>query len=465
MTRLHAHAIIAAALCLAASAPRAQPAPANALASPGRPGSGRVPVGPVDNQFYRSTLVELGARARAGLLYEPKYPAPGARVAVLYSDRNFGFDPPAAELAKRGYRVLYVSYPVLTPGQYPTPLDGFVEVSRGISYLRSLPGVDRVVIEGWGAGAASMTLYAAIAEHGAAACQGPRFITSCPTARATGLVRPDGMILLDPGLGAGTKVANIDPAFAGGVRSVTALDRFAPSNGYDLATGTATYARPFKERYFAAQSARNDQLIAMALRRASKLGPQGNTPFSVPGSVNIPAVGSLHAADLSLLSHTKRSHLLLGADGSRRMEILHSIRPSTGPVGATAIKQTIERSAAPASRSYSLREYLANDAIRSDKSFALTADDVIGLDWGSSMVGTPAQAELVSVPALIMTDTCFQFVVPSEIVLDHLAAKDKTLVGVEGSEHEFTPCRPEFGDTKRRLFDFVSAWLGAARRF
>ena len=68
-------------------------------------------------------------------------------------------------------------------------------------------------------------------------------------------------------------------------------------------------------------------------------------------------------------------------------------------------------------------------------------------------------------PALVVTNTCFQFVVPSEIVYDHISAKDKTYAGVEGSEHFFTPCKPEFGDTKKRLFDYVDGWLAKAGRF
>ena len=55
--------------------------------------------------------------------------------------------------------------------------------------------------------------------------------------------------------------------------------------------------------------------------------------------------------------------------------------------------------------------------------------------------------------------------VPDEIIFDHLAAKDKQLVMVEGATHGFTPCRPEYGDTMARTFDYVDAWLKQAGRF
>ena len=114
-SRLRTPVILALLICI--SDARGQEAIAGPLATPGRPGSNRTPVAPVNNDRYRSTIVELGGGARVGLLYEPKTPGPNSRVAVLYSDRNFGVDPPVAELATRGYRALYVSYPPLRPGE------------------------------------------------------------------------------------------------------------------------------------------------------------------------------------------------------------------------------------------------------------------------------------------------------------------------------------------------------------
>ena len=58
-----------------------------------------------------------------------------------------------------------------------------------------------------------------------------------------------------------------------------------------------------------------------------------------------------------------------------------------------------------------------------------------------------------------------QFVVPSEIIYDHLAAKDKTFAAVEGSGHLFNPCKPQYGDTSKRLFDYVGQWLAKPGRF
>lgn len=47
----------------------------------------------------------------------------------------------------------------------------------------------------------------------------------------------------------------------------------------------------------------------------------------------------------------------------------------------------------------------------------------------------------------------------------HQPRKTKEFLGVEGANHGFMPCRPEYGDTFKRTFDFVDGWLSKAGRF
>ena len=64
-----------------------------------------------------------------------------------------------------------------------------------------------------------------------------------------------------------------------------------------------------------------------------------------------------------------------------------------------------------------------------------------------------------------MTATCARSVVLLEIAYDHSSAKDKELVGVEGANHSFQACKPEYGDTYKRTFDYVDGWLSKPGRF
>ena len=112
-----------------------------------------------------------------------------------------------------------------------------------------------------------------------------------------------------------------------------------------------------------------------------------------------------------------------------------------------------------------VRHFLANYAIRTRPDFAITADDIVGVDWASANSSTPANAAGITVPALVMAMTCHYLVVPQEIIFDQLRSKDKTLVGVEGATHNFTSCRIEYGDTVARTFDYLDTWLKQRDRF
>jgi hypothetical protein len=422
----------------------------------GGPGGGGF--APAQTDRYKSELVKLGGNAADALQFVPVTPGSNPRVAVVTT-----YQPPAVELADRGYRTLLVRH-MNRPGVVASPFDGFDEISRGIAYLRTQPGIQKVVVAAWGGGSTTMILYADVAERGPATCQGKQVISPCTTEQASGLSRPDGLILLDPSLGGAYKVLNIDAAYDGTTRNRADLDIFSAANGYDFNSGTAMYSAQFRRKYFAAQSARNNQIVDQALARAKQLAPGQDEPFIVPGVVNTADLASMHHTDLTVLSHTRKPHTLLKADGTQPTVIVNSIRPAGGPVGDEALKKAIAQNDHPRNNE-TVRQYLANDAVRTTKNYALTADDVLGIDWKTSNDASPAQAEGVSVPTLVETNTCFQFVVPSEIVFDHIAAKDKTYFGVEGSAHFLTPCAPQYGDTKTRLFDFVGNWLAKPGRF
>ena len=116
-------------------------------------------------------------------------------------------------------------------------------------------------------------------------------------------------------------------------------------------------------------------------------------------------------------------------------------------------------------RQFTVRQFLASEAIRTTKEYKMTEDSITGIDWASSSTGAPSNIEGVTVPLLIMTMTCHYFLVPDEIIFDHAASKDKQIVYVEGASHGFTPCRPEYGDTVKRTFDYLGGWLNDGKRF
>jgi hypothetical protein len=168
----------------------------------------------------------------------------------------------------------------------------------------------------------------------------------------------------------------------------------------------------------------------------------------------------LYQPDPGFAAHTKRPHILLKADGSTPEVIIPSVRPPTGMQSFNALGSLQSMSV-----STTVRRFLANSAIRTTPDFAITADDIVGVDWKSAVNSSPGNAEGITVPTLVLTMSCHYLVVPGEIIFDHLASSDKTYASVEGAVHNFTPCKPEYGDTTRRGFDFVAGWLAKTGRF
>lgn len=415
---------------------------------------------------YRTVYVRPNGDTEI-LLYEPTVLARNARVALVYShpNRDNFNDPLGREMANRGFRVLMVNYRGEDDYARAMPESYLPAISDGIKYLRSLPGLEKVMLVGHSGAGHVAALYQNVAENGPAACSGPEKTYPCPTEPLKSLAKADGFILLDATLGAFHNMSAVDPAQrADGTRDA-ALDMFAPANGYNPQTGTATYSAEFLKRFFAAQAARSDQLVAQAMARlalikAGKGEFTNDEPFIVRGVGPGAAGARPYAPDLSLVSQTKVPHVLLKADGSEQTTIIPSVRPRMG-------QQVPGRFNELDLVNYvtTVRRFIADSAIRPMPNYAITKDDIVGVDWASSFESSPGNAPGIRVPALVMTMSCHYLIVPGEIIFDRLASSDKTYAAVEGAAHGYGPCRPEFGDTRKKLFDYVDRWINASGRF
>jgi pimeloyl-ACP methyl ester carboxylesterase len=422
---------------------------------------GAGPSGPIQSDRFRTVYVRLGG-SDEGLLYEPTSQGPNARIAIVNSHPNGNnFNAPMGrELAARGYRVLMVNH----HGEEESPDVYAPGISRGIQYVRTLAGVQRVVVLGHSGGGHLMAFYTNIAEHGPAGCQGPDKIYPCKGTGLNGLAKPDGLVLLDSTLGAFHQMSSIDPAVEGKSRT-SALDMFAASNGYDADAKRGTYSPAFAKTFYAAQAARNAKIVDTAVARLHAI-EQGKGQFTDDEPLVIPGMGvnaagaRLYQPDTSFAARTKKPHWLLKADGTQPEVIVPSVRPASGVQFAGELGTL-----GVMTQNTTVRRYLALSAIRTAPDYAITADDIVGVNWKSATTSTPGNAEGISVPALVMVMSCHYLVVPGEIIFDHLASTDKTYAAVEGAVHGFTPCKPEYGDTVKRVFDYVDGWLGKAGRF
>jgi len=422
---------------------------------------------PPRNADPKGTYVRIGGRgetASDGVLYEPVAGTTAPHIALLFAhpgESTFNHVS-AREMAKRGYRILMVNHEDDLPADTYAP-----SMSAAVTYLRTLAGVERVVVITHSGGGHHMAFYQNAAENGPKACSGPEKIYPCHSQRVTALEKPDGLILLDPTLGAFHQMSSIDPAVdsARPRERNAALDMFAAANGYDAAGRRATYTPAFAAAFYRAQAARSTALIDQARSRLAVIEKgagdfKDDEPFVVPG-MGISATGArLYQPDVQIVSSTRAPHLVLKTDGTRATEIVRSIRQPSGARPDQALGTL-----AVMTQNSTVRQFLALSAIRTTADFAFTTNDITGVEWTSAMNSTPGNAEGITVPTLVLSMTCHYLMVPDEIIYDHLASKDKQLVFVEGATHGFTPCKPEYGDTLARTFDYVDGWLKQAGRF
>lgn len=412
----------------------------------------------------RLTFVPLSPNANAVIAEPQKTDTARSRIAILVAHpehlNTFSYELTPA-FVRHGYRVMMLNY----YGKEVTYEEFLAPVAAAVRFLRNLPGVERVVLVGHSSGGPELTFYQDVAENGPRACQGPERLYPCDGRRIGDLPKADGIMLLEINIGGPLRALGIDPAVDNeepGIRH-REFDMFDPENGFSAGSHAGHYSADFKRRFFAAQQARNQRLLDDALARLAKIEKgegrfRDDEPYTVAGgSVRVNGA-RLDLADRQLLARTHAPHLFLKADGTSAVQIVPSA------LGGTATSEDLDRLYDTAQMG-TVRHYLSFYGLRTRQDFGATANDIRGIDWRSSANSAPGNIQGITIPTLVMAGTCAAHLVPSEITYDHSVAKDKQFVAVEGADHFFRPCKPEYGDTEKRAFDYVDAWLMKTGRF
>jgi hypothetical protein len=447
---------------------------------------------PASHADVTITYINLGAGGTALL----RVPSPAGStprdqigIFVMHPSSSFINSPICTELANRGYRTLCADNPFSFNGNgYKGYEDHSAIIARGINCLKgqnppgqtsspcaSITGITKIVIIGHSMAGPMMSFYQNIAENGAAVCQKPERLLPCDPTNLANLPKADGVVLLDSHLGdAAATMTYTDPAV---IREQqpdlrdSRVDMFDPANGYNTNTNGATYSDKFKKAFLAGQSKRHNKLIDEALEQLSDITNDrrnvypDDMPFVVPGSNG----ARLWQPDTRLLKCTQASYLLLtnaNPTGEGPKQIC-SVRLPSGNTGALTFSSVT---------SGSVRTWLGAHSVRTTKDYNQTPDDITGIVYESSNTSTPTNIEGVSKPLLIVVMGAHYFMRPDEIILSHAnKTNDKQMVAVEGAVHGFTPCTPcavaqglpanAYGDTVKRLFDFVDGWLSNPGRF
>jgi pimeloyl-ACP methyl ester carboxylesterase len=320
-----------------------------------------------------------------------------------------------------------------------------LDVKQGVEYLRKQPGIRKVVLFGHSGGAATLSFYQAVAEKGPSFCRAPQKLTVCSDELA-GLPRADGLILVDASLGNGVGLLrSLNPAVVseGDPQTIDpALDPFNPANGFNP-SGPSRYSREFKEKYFAAQSARMNRLIASATGQASRLGTV-DAPFPDDNVFLIVRAGGARLVDedemAARATAAPRKHLK--NDGRVVTEVVKPLRTDA------RMSPDDNRLFDGGARMLTLRSFLTANAIRSTHA-------VKNIEWCSSNSSTPCALGEIGVPLLVAA------------MGGNTGLRDNDFVVVEGANHNIQPCtecetkKDQYGNVKRNFFNYVVRWINS----
>lgn len=393
-----------------------------------------------------------------GALYAPDAgPAPRVAVLLVHRTSNFLSHLATTELSSRGFLVLAMN-PRSDNNESIVDFEAnALDIKSGIEFLRRQPGITTVVLFGHSGGGPATSFYEAVAENGVSYCRGANKTTECGDELA-GLPKSDGIVLMDahPGISV-NGLRSLNPAVVseGDPHKIDAsLDPFNPRNGYNP-NGPSRYSDEFKRRYFAAQAARMNRLIAMAQMKVRKMKAGEDTYPDDDLFVIARGEGArLMEMDPSIHHSTLKPQKLLKNDGTIVTQVAESVRrPATG-------MQARNASFNDGTRLLTVRSFLSANAIRAE-------DSMDRIDWCSSNNSTDCALRRIAVPVLIAAMGGHYFVRDSEVHYEVAASADKDFVVIEGATHGGTPCTAceptpgAYSNATKNFFDYVARWINA----
>ncbi|HET7028564.1 MAG TPA: hypothetical protein VFI28_12795 [Candidatus Limnocylindrales bacterium] len=413
----------------------------------------------IDNEFASIDGVlhaRVGRRPKTVVLYtHPRaqsnltaYPCPelaAAGVDVLAFNNRFTNSPAGSDLA--------------------TVFEDFaLDVGAAVTHARRL-GYERVLLMGHSAGGPVMAFYQDVAENGSAAFERDAVLSGFTGFRTLdgaprNLPRADGLVLRSVTIGtAASFLIRLDGAVIDEATGEVdpALDVYDARNGFDPRTRTATYATDFLTRYYRAQAARMNRLVADAERRLREIDA-AQARFEDDDFVVIPRTrANPTTIDLGLAERSMAPALTYPAG---RVAAVRDVRPPNPewPQNRNAAGAAVHR----------LRALLTYRLVRVDEDrfdpLATTAG-ASGIDFASSASSTPPSLARIAVPVLIIQGTGDESnsvkIPTAELNRAAAASADCSLVFVEGGMHSMKPVDPSFGDTRAIAVGAIADWIGA----
>lgn len=399
-------------------------------------------------------------RHMEAVIYEPVEPDERARIAimVMHSDSNYYQFIPCPELAKRGFYVMAANV-----SNQKQPLEKKIEeLAVYVKYLRSLEGIEKVILLGHSGGATLMSCYQAVAENGTGIFRDDQKIIRMPDMAP--LPKADAVMFLDSNWGNGVMtLLSIDPQITDENTTQnlnTEFDLFDPANGFT--PEGSCYEPEFVSKYQKAQAERYNRIVERVLERCHALESGDgdyvdDEPFIVPAGAQPAPNNRLFPQDIRYLCRTKGEYPLIHADGSVTNEVIRSLRPAK-------FTRSFTRIFGMGTEVSTVHAYAASSCVKVGD-FSYDDREIKGIDWNSSYCCTPGNVQYIEAPILIMGMTGGYEFLAAEVIYNNAKSTDKTIAFVEGATHNFEPEKAtekypgQYGDTVANCFDFVAKWI------
>ena len=401
--------------------------------------------------------IQFSPAAVKGALYKPDAgPQPHVGIVIVHRTSNFLGAPATRELSRRGFMVLAIN-PRSDNNEAIVDFEAnALDVKSAVQFLRTQPGITKVVLWGHSGGGPATSFYQAVAEQGVTYCNAPNKLKPCDDSLA-GLPKADGLILVDahPGISI-NGLRSLNPAVLDErdpKRLDPSLDPFNPANGF--VDGAARYSDEFKARYFKAQAARMNRLIDDALSR-TKAMRAGTATYPDDDAMVVTRFEGARLMELDTSVHraTAEPARLLRNDGTIVSRIVESVRkPARGYARRNA-------SFNGGARVMTVRSFLSANAVRA-------TDSMDAIEWCSSNNSTRCAVEKITAPILITAMGAHYFIRDSELHYKAAASRDKEFIVIEGATHGMTPCTEcetvpcQYGNSFKNFFDHAASWIRA----
>ncbi len=408
----------------------------------------------IKSEFVTYNTDPCGNGGTGLAIYRPVKQTPRSRVAVLavHGSGYMGFTP-MIEMARHGFTAAG-----LAPRK--KNVDGWLkECDQAITYLRNLPGIEKVVLMGHSQGGCMLSCYQYIAENGTDRFKNTDRLIPFPDVPK--LTPGDGLMLIDANYGIMSVLA-LDPAVRSidsGYGRIKELDIFEPENGY--VPGGSRYSEDFIRKFQREQVKYYKSLLAYACERYELIkNGRGmfcdDEPIVIPGGGGGSNNNKPFCMDTRLLGRTERPRPLLHKDGSITVETVYTVRTPTDSVHSSRFI----RGAATTT----VLELLRNE-VKLDDDFGYDDCHMWGIDGNFNYLSTRENVKGIHVPLLCQGNTASHEFVNTEFNYESAASEDKDIIFSEGARHSFRPVNEAYGDTHKTTCDYFVQWLSKPGRF